>query len=53
MIQAIHYAEAHGALICNLSMGTTAYSEELALTIQNSKMLFVVLRKRRNLGAWI
>ncbi|MDR1547287.1 MAG: S8 family serine peptidase [Hungatella sp.] len=42
VIQAIHYAEAHGALICNLSMGTTAYSEELALTIQNSKMLFVV-----------
>ena len=42
VIQAIHYAEAHGASICNLSMGTTAYSEELALTIQNSKMLFVV-----------
>lgn len=42
VIQAIHYAEAHGASICNLSMGTTAYSEELAQTIKNSSMLFVV-----------
>ena len=42
VIKAIHYAEAHGASICNLSMGTTAYSEELAQTIKNSGMLFVV-----------
>lgn len=42
VIQAIHYAEAHGASICNLSMGTTSYDEELAQTIKNSKMLFVV-----------
>ncbi len=42
VIQAIHYAEANGASICNLSMGTSAYSKELAQTIQNSGMLFVV-----------
>lgn len=42
VIQAIHYAEANGASICNLSMGTSSYSEELAQTIQNSGMLFVV-----------
>lgn len=42
VIQAIKYAEAMGASICNLSMGTSAYSEELAQTIQNSNMLFVV-----------
>ena len=42
VIDAIHYAEANGASICNLSMGTTGYSEELAQTIQNSHMLFVV-----------
>lgn len=42
VIQAIRYAEANGASICNLSMGTSAYNEELAQTIQNSNMLFVV-----------
>jgi len=42
VIQSIRYAEANGASICNLSMGTTAYSEELAQTIKNSRMLFVV-----------
>ncbi len=42
VIQAIRYAEAHGASICNLSMGTAAYNEELAQTIKNSGMLFVV-----------
>ena len=42
VIDAIHYAEANGASICNLSMGTTEYSEELSQTIQNSHMLFVV-----------
>lgn len=41
IIQAIRYAEANGASICNLSMGTSVYNEELAQTIQNSKMLFV------------
>lgn len=42
VIQSIRYAEANGASICNLSMGTSAYSEELAQTIKNSRMLFVV-----------
>ena len=42
VIKAIHYAEEKGASICNLSMGTTGYSEELAQTIKNSNMLFVV-----------
>lgn len=42
VINAIHYAEQNGASICNLSMGTTGYSEELAQTIKNSHMLFVV-----------
>ena len=42
VIEAIRYAEANGASICNLSMGTTAYSQELADTIHNSNMLFVV-----------
>ncbi|MFT4005413.1 MAG: S8 family peptidase [Lacrimispora sp.] len=42
VIQAIKYAEAMGASICNLSMGTSSYSEELAQAIQNSGMLFVV-----------
>lgn len=42
VIQAIRYAEANGASICNLSMGTSAYNEELARTIENSGMLFVV-----------
>lgn len=42
VIQAIHYAQANGASICNLSMGTTSYSPQLAETIKNSPMLFVV-----------
>ena len=42
VIQAIRYAEANGAAICNLSMGTSAYNEALAQTMQNSKMLFIV-----------
>ncbi len=42
VIEAIRYAEAGGASICNLSMGTMAYNEELARTIQESNMLFVV-----------
>lgn len=42
VIQAIHYAEANGASICNLSLGSSAYSEELAEAIRNSPMLFVI-----------
>ena len=42
VIEAIHYAEANGASICNLSMGTSSYNEALAQTMQNSKMLFIV-----------
>lgn len=42
VIKAIKYAEEQGASICNLSMGTTGYSEELAQTMKNSHMLFVV-----------
>lgn len=42
VIEAIHYAEANGASICNLSMGTLAYHEALAQTIANSNMLFVI-----------
>lgn len=40
--KAIRYAEANGAVICNLSFGTTKYSEELYQTIKKSNMLFVV-----------
>lgn len=42
VIQAIHYAEANGASICNLSLGTAAYNEELAAAIRDSNMLFVI-----------
>lgn len=42
VIKAIRYAEANGASICNLSFGTSRYFENLAQTIQNSKMLFVI-----------
>lgn len=42
VIKAVKYAEEKGASICNLSMGTTGYSEELAQTMKNSHMLFVV-----------
>ena len=40
--QAIRYAQDNGADICNLSMGTAVYDEELETMIQNSPMLFVV-----------
>lgn len=40
-IKAIRYAEAMGADICNLSWGTTNYSQALELTIRESSMLFV------------
>lgn len=42
VIEAIRYAEANGASICNLSFGTTKYSEDLYQTIANSNMLFVI-----------
>ena len=40
--EAIRYAEANGADICNLSLGTTRYMPQLEQTIANSSMLFVV-----------
>ena len=40
-IKAIQYAEAMGADICNLSWGTTNYSQSLELTIRESSMLFI------------
>lgn len=40
-IKAIHYAEAMGADICNLSWGTINYNQALELTIRESSMLFI------------
>lgn len=40
--EAIRYAENNGAMLCNLSFGTSKYSEELYQTMKNSKMLFIV-----------
>ncbi len=42
VIQAIQYAEANGASICNLSLGTSNNDNALYQTIANSNMLFVV-----------
>ena len=42
MIAAIRYAEANGASICNLSFCSNAYTQELADTIRDSSMPFVV-----------
>lgn len=42
VINAIRYAEANGASICNLSFGTTQYYPELEKVMQESKMLFIV-----------
>ena len=42
IIQAIQYAEANGASICNLSLGTSNNDQALYQTIANSNMLFVV-----------
>lgn len=42
IIQAIHYAEANGASICNLSFGSSLYYPELERVMQESEMLFVV-----------
>ncbi len=41
-IKAIKYAQAAGADICNLSWGTTIYSETLETVMRESDMLFVV-----------
>lgn len=42
VISAIQYAEANGASICNLSLGTSENDRALYQTIANSNMLFVV-----------
>ena len=42
VVEAIRYAEANGADICNLSLGTTKYMPKLEQEIANSSMLFVV-----------
>lgn len=41
VIQAIHYAEANGAQICNLSFGSGQTSPEFEAAIRDSNMLFV------------
>ncbi len=41
-IKAIKYAEAAGADICNMSWGTSVYSEALETVMRESHMLFVV-----------
>lgn len=41
MIQAIRYAEANGAQICNLSFGSGLTSPEFEAVIRDSNMLFV------------
>lgn len=42
VIEAIRYAEANGASICNLSFGTELYYPNLEQVMRDSKMLFVV-----------
>ena len=42
VINAIKYAEANGATICNLSFGTTEYYPNLEQVMRDSKMLFIV-----------
>ncbi len=42
IIEAIRYAEANGASICNLSFGSSEYYPELEQVMRDSKMLFVV-----------
>ncbi|MCC8060647.1 MAG: S8 family serine peptidase [Clostridiales bacterium] len=42
VINAIRYAEANGASICNLSFGTEWYYEDLEQVMRESNMLFVV-----------
>lgn len=40
--RAIRYAQDNGADICNLSIGSLSYDEEMRVLIQNSPMLFVI-----------
>lgn len=42
IINAIKYADANGASICNLSLGTTSYDQALYNAMANSNMLFFV-----------
>lgn len=42
VINAIQYAEANGASICNLSFGTTEYYPRLEQVMRDSRMLFIV-----------
>lgn len=42
IVKAIHYAEANGASICNLSLGSSINDRALYQAIANSSMLFVV-----------
>lgn len=42
VINAIRYAEANGASICNLSFGTSQYYPELEAVMRESKMLFII-----------
>ena len=42
VVRAIRYAEANGASICNLSLGTSYNDRALYQTIANSNMLFVI-----------
>lgn len=41
VIEAIQYAEANGATICNMSMGTTRYDRALYQAVADSEMLFI------------
>ncbi len=49
IIEAIRYAEANGASICNLSFGTEEYYPDLEQVMRDSKMLFVVSAGNGNL----
>lgn len=42
IIDAIHYAEANGASICNLSFGTDEHHPDLEQVMRESNMLFIV-----------
>ena len=47
IIRAIQYAEANGARICNLSLGSSRNDPALYRTIAASDMLFVVAARQR------
>lgn len=42
LIRAIKYANENGAKVCNISMSTDEYNQELKEVMQNSSMLFVI-----------